>query len=85
MALWYVSLGNSVRANVYAMESSTDMADSYLEISFLNTDNVINSAATLGINIRIAKTDWSSYKQSNYINGAALYYDGVLISGYEPN
>ena len=85
---WYEDITNTTDCNIYEMTNITDTADHYLEIGFSKTDKIIDNTATLSADIRIAKEDWSNYTQSNdfsYINGPTLYYDGVLISGYEPN
>ena len=69
-------------------------ADTYLEISF--TGATLQAGASTEIKMRVHKSDWSNYNQSNdysFMPGASnyspaqrigLYYNGTLISGSQP-
>lgn len=87
-APWYVSYTGVCNGNIVKMSGKTDLADSYLEITFDTTDQ-LEEGAVLEAATRTAKDNWSNYDQSNdYSYGdsekVAVYYDGVLIAGMEP-
>ncbi|WP_243467768.1 cohesin domain-containing protein, partial [Acetivibrio straminisolvens] len=75
------------------MNSSTNDADTYLEISF--TSGSLEAGAHVQIQGRFAKNDWSNYTQSNDYSFKAgsqfvewdqvtAYLNGVLVWGKEP-
>jgi endoglucanase len=87
-APWYVSYTGVSNGNVVRLSDKTDLADSYIEITFASSET-LEEGATLQVSTRTAKEDWSNYDQSNdYSYGdnqkVVVYYDGVLISGIEP-
>lgn len=87
-APWYVSYIGVSKGKIVRLNNKTDLADSYIEITFDSTDQ-LDEGAVLEAATRTAKNDWSNYDQSNdYSYGdndkVAVYYDGVLISGMEP-
>jgi endoglucanase len=69
-------------------------ADTYLEVSF--TGGQVEAGASIEIKVRVHKSDWSNYDQSNdfsYVAGAnnysattriSVYQNGTLIGGSEP-
>ncbi|ODM27873.1 hypothetical protein A7W90_17575 [Clostridium sp. Bc-iso-3] len=83
----------NVKATFVKMSSSTNNADTYLEISF--TGGSLEAGANLQIQGRFAKNDWSNYTQSNdysfkagsqYVewDQVTAYLNGSLIWGKEP-
>ena len=87
-APWYVSYIGVSKGKIVRMNNKTDLADSYIEITFDSIDQ-LEEGAVLEAATRTAKNDWSNYDQSNdYSYGdnekVAVYYDGVLIAGMEP-
>lgn len=87
-APWYVSYIGVSKGKIVRMNNKTDLADSYIEITFDSLDQ-LEEGAVLEAATRTAKNDWSNYDQSNdYSYGdnekVAVYYDGVLIAGMEP-
>lgn len=85
-------------ANIYKVLVSTSpsrpTADTYLEVGF--TGGTLAAGATTEIKLRVHRTDWSNYDQSNDYSFVAdatsyssaqrigLYYKGALLSGREP-
>lgn len=87
-APWYIGLNSDVSITEHQMVNPINTADTYLEITF-DESVALNEAATLQVSMRMAKTNWSSYDQSNDYsftneNGVCVYYKGNLISGVEP-
>lgn len=88
-APWYEGVTNNIQAEIVKMETPAATADTYLELGF-TSDAVLNNTATMTIDTRINKSDWSNYDQSNdysYANAdnICIYYNDQLISGVEPN
>lgn len=87
-APWYEGITADVKAHLIKMDVPTKTADTYLELSFDNT-NVLAQNATLTVSPRIYHTDWSNYDQTNDHSAAntehvCIYYNNELISGIEP-
>lgn len=87
-APWYVTYNSAVKGTFYSMVTPIANADSYINIAF-NTTDKLSAGATLMINTRISKSDWSLYNQENdYSYGDSahilVYYDGNLVLGVEP-
>lgn len=87
-APWYVSMTGHVTANIAQMETATDTANSYIELTF-NTDAILDQTGKLEIATRTANNDWSNFDQSNDfsyndISKVAVFYEGKLISGSVP-
>jgi Cellulose binding domain./Carbohydrate binding module (family 6)./Glycosyl hydrolase family 26. len=87
-APWYVALTSSVKGSITRLAQPKTNADSYLEITF-DTGEQFAEGATLIIDTRMHKNDWTTYDQSNdhsYIDSSniTVYYDGRLILGNEP-
>ncbi len=85
---WYVSYTGNVTGEYVSIGKEEVGAGRYLEIKF-NTDGKFMEGATLTIDTRTVKTDWSLYDQSDDYsyqkNGnITVYYDGQLILGTEP-
>ena len=84
---WYAALTSSTNAKVVKMSSPTATADSYIEITFNNANYEITGSANLQMGIRVAKSDWSMYNQSNdysYTNGAVVLVGNSVVSGKLP-
>ncbi len=76
---WYAPYTSSIQGN---------FAGSYFEITFDTMDKFVEGA-TLSVNTRVHKSDWSNYDQSNdYSHGNSnritVYYGNELILGIEP-
>lgn len=87
-APWYQSISNNVKAQIIPMKVSTNLADTYLELSFTGNE-VLDQSAKLTLNTRINKSDWSNYDQSNDwsyppTRNVCVYYDDQLIIGDNP-
>ena len=91
----YVTIGcQNTQGQIVKMEPTLPTADTYLEISF--TAGTLPANASVEIKVRVHKSDWSNYNQSNgysFDAGAStyspaqrigLYYKGTLISGSQP-
>lgn len=81
-APWSVSLTSKTNATVV----QADGYQYYVEIMF-DTDQVLEAGGKLELGIRLAKTDWSMYDQTNdysYTSGAVVLYQGQAIYGTEP-
>jgi len=84
----------NVQYQIVKMSSPQPNADTYLEIGF--PERVLTAGASIEVKLRIHKSDWSNYDQSNdysFVTGAnncipaqriGLYYKGTLIGGSEP-
>ncbi len=96
---WYdwSSAGNAnMTGSFVKMPTAMVGADYYVENGFTAGAGSLKSGEYVEIHCRIAKSDWSSYTQSddysfnkdgtNYAewSKAAVYYNGELISGVEP-
>lgn len=85
---WYISYTGQVTGENVSYGKEEAGADTYLEIS-LNTTDTFMKGATLHIDTRMIKSDFSYYDQSDdysYQNddNITVYYDGELILGTEP-
>lgn len=91
----YVTIGcQNTQGKIVKMEPTRPGADTYLEISF--TGGTLPANAFVEIKVRVHKSNWSNYNQSNdysFVASASnyslaqrigLYYKGTLISGTEP-
>lgn len=60
-------------------------ADTYLEIGFLSTAGILNPGQALDVQVRVAKSDWSNFDQSNdysFNPTATSYGDNMKITAY---
>lgn len=85
---WYVPYTGQVTGEYVSFDKEEAGAGRYLEIKFNTTDKFMKGA-TLNIDTRTAKTDWSLYDQSDDYSyqkdgNITIYYDGQLILGTEP-
>lgn len=85
---WYVAYTSYVKGEFVNMSFPKTNANTYFEISFNTTDKFINGA-TLSVDTRVHKNDWTNYDQSNdhsYLDtdNITVYYDGELVLGIEP-
>lgn len=91
----YVTVGcGNVHTELVPMNPPRPLADTYLKVGF--TGGPLAAGATIEIKLRVHRTDWSNYDQSNDYSFVAnatsyspaqrvgLYYQGVLLSGSEP-
>ena len=88
-----ISCGN-VQERIAKMQSPRKGADEYLEIGF--SSGLLAGNASTEIKVRVHKSDWSNYDQSNDYSftpnastyqpalHAGIYNDGKLIGGQEP-
>ena len=88
VAPYYLPCTDIVEGKIVTMTNPKTNASSYLEITFNSNDGFVEGASLL-INTRMFKGDWSNYDQSNdYSYGNAnritVYYDNALIYGIEP-
>lgn len=86
-APWYTSYA-SVTGTFGTMATPKVKADSYVDV-LVNTTDKLGAGATLTVNIRFSKNDWSMYHQENdYSYGdstkVVVYYNGKLVLGLEP-
>lgn len=95
---WCDNAGGSINGNY--VNFTENIEGTFLVATGLNTDTKVvisfNSLSpslkkgeTVDVNIRITKSDWSNFDQSNDYsfltqNGITLYYDGNLITGIQP-
>jgi endoglucanase len=85
---------SNVQHRFVKMNPALPTADTYLEISF--SGGQLQAGASTEIKIRVHKSDWSNYDQSNdfsFVPGISnysptqrigLYYNGALVSGNQP-
>lgn len=82
---WYAALTSSTSAKVVKMANPTATADSYIEITF-DASYDLDASSNIQMGIRMAKSNWSQYDQSNdysYSNGVVVYVGGDCVSGNE--
>lgn len=87
---------SDVTASVVKMSSTLNGADYYVEVGFTSSAGILNPSSHIGISLRIAKSDWTNYTQTNdysfnpsastYVdwNKTPVYIGGVLKWGAEP-
>ena len=92
----YETITSSVTSKFEALSSSTENADTYVEIGFKSGLSQLTPNGTIELQMRITNSSWKNYNQANdysyeatpntYIisEHVTLYYKGVLISGSEP-
>jgi mannan endo-1,4-beta-mannosidase len=85
---WYVSYTGQVIGEYFLLDKEEAGAGRYLEIKFDKTGKLMEGA-TLTIDTRMSKNDWSFYDQSDDYSyqkdgNITVYYDGQLILGTEP-
>jgi len=85
-APWYTTVTSNT-VGTFGKVSAAD-ADTYVELSFADSNSVITQNATLSAEIRVAKEDWSSFYQANdysYLStsNVVVYYDGAVLWGNE--
>lgn len=91
----FVTIGcQNIQGKILRMGSARPGANTFLEISF--TGGTLSTNTSVEIKVRVHKSDWSNYNQSNdysFESGTSnyhlaqrigLYYKGTLISGSEP-
>lgn len=99
-SLWcdWASVGTSnVTGKFVKMSSPATNADNYLEIGFSSGAGSLNPGSSVEIQTRFAKSDWSSYNQSNdysfnptassytVSSNVPAYISGSLVSGSQPS
>ena len=81
-APWYTDLTSAVSVNLVQVSGN----QYYAEITF-DSDAVLDEAGKVQMGIRIFKSDWSNYDQTNdysYTSGAVVLYNGIEITGTSP-
>ncbi|HPD00389.1 MAG TPA: cellulose binding domain-containing protein [Acetivibrio sp.] len=85
----------NVEVSIWKMVKTIDSADYYFEVGFKSSAGVLEPWESIDVQIRIWKSDWSNYQQSNdySFNGSANdytewekvtgYIDGVLVWGID--
>ena len=93
----YVGITNGVKGKFVKMDTPMEGADHYLEISFTKDAGNLAAGGFIELQNRFAKSDWSSYTQSNdysfnssnsnYGNwdNVVVLVDGEVVSGQEPD
>lgn len=92
------TVGSANVTGVFAgLSSPTALADTYLEIGFTSGAGTLAPGASIEVQTRFAKTDWSSYNQANdysfnpnasgYViwTKTTAYINGALAFGSEPS
>lgn len=87
-APWYVAYTSTAKGDFVRMPSDKTMANAYIDIR-IGSEAIFAEGATLSIDMRAHKNDWSTYNQANdysYKNnfGIVVYYDEELVLGEEP-
>jgi alpha-galactosidase len=82
----YSPVGSSnVTGTFVKMGTAKTGADTYLEIGFTSGAGSLNAGASIQVQCRCAKNDWSNYTQSNdysFNSSASSYVDWTKVSGY---
>lgn len=93
---WASAGSSNITSKFVKMPSATANADYYLEIGFINNAGSIAPGQSTEVQVRIAKSDWTNYMQtddysfnltaSNYVDWskACVYVNGKLNWGIEP-
>ena len=85
---WSNAGSSNVTGRFVKLPSPRSNADYYLEIGFTDGAGSLDPNATVEIQARFWKSDWSNYHLNNdYSTGSgriALYVSGNLVSGSEP-
>ena len=85
-APWYVDATKNVKGNCYVVDGN----ECYCDITFNDLGYDLPAGKTISIDARLANSNWSMFDQTNdysYAGGDTIvvYYDGVVVSGVEPN
>lgn len=82
----YSSVGiSNITGTLVTMSTSQTNADNYLEIGFTSGAGTLASGASLQIQSRVAKSDWSNYTQTNdysFNSSATSDVDWIKVTGY---
>ena len=79
---WYENLTSSTTASIVRVSDNKY----YLEIKF-NSNETLDAGGRVDAGIRISKSDWSNYDQSNdysYNHGVVIMYNNQVVSGTAP-
>lgn len=85
---WSSAGPSNVKGTFISMKSQKNNTDTYLEIGFNQGAGILNPGEELEIQIRIAKSDWSNFNQSNdysFNSAASDYVDWDKITVYLSN
>lgn len=92
----YETVTQLVKGEFVDLDEPVENADTYLEVSFEDTDKLLPNGGTVEMQIRITNKNWSNYTQTNDYSfmgkqmdyaiweNITLYYQDELISGMEP-
>ena len=82
----YSSVGsNNITGTIVALSPTYGTADTYLQIGFTSGAGSIAAGASIPIQTRVAKSDWSNYTQTNdysFNDTATSYVDWTKVTGY---
>ena len=79
---WYVNLTSGTTVSIVPVSGN----QYYLEIKF-SSNETLDAGGRVEAGIRVAKSDWSNYDQSNdysYTNGVVVIYNNRVVSGTAP-
>jgi len=82
---WSTVGSANVTGTFVTMPTPTEDADTYFEIGFASSAGTLASGAAAEIQIRIARTDWSSYTQTgdySFNPTSSAYIDWTKMTGY---
>lgn len=85
---YYMDMTKDIKGTFVAMDEPAADADTYCEFTF--GEGTLGSNNQLECDVRIVNSDWSFFDQSNDYSfkddqNIVVLYDGVVISGVEPN
>lgn len=93
---WSTVGSTNVTSSFVTMSTAVTGADTYLEIGFTSGAGTLAAGASIEVQTRFAKSDWTNYTQSddysfnssnnNYVDWAKVtaFIDGALVWGSEP-
>lgn len=92
---WSTIGSNNVTGSFVKMSQSSDDADYYLETGFTDEAGYLQPNASIEVQNRFSKADWSNYTQTNdysFVAGSSysdnnkvtVYVAGALVAGLEP-
>jgi hypothetical protein len=81
--IWASSGTANVAATFGTVASTSDTADTYLELGF--SAGTLEPGATVEIKFGLNASDWSNYKQSNdysFVSNSSAYAENTKVAGY---
>jgi endoglucanase len=88
-APWYTTITDDISGKFVRMNPAVEGADTYLEISFAGSKNMLDPTAVLNCQFRIGNADWSEINQDNDYSSAnedtiVILSNGIVVRGMEP-